>query len=255
MTAPDDALAAFVGKWQAREPEMRIATVFWPAARRPVALAWGALLHELREAAFEMSDPGVAAAKCAWWAEELHGWGERRSRHPLGRVLSAVTAPWAALGAAWLEWPDVEDRPGSTKDAMTSLMPAARAVDAVEAALLGTPAPLRIDQAPVIACHWLLHRLPHGLAAVDRARVPMHLVARHGGEALGSPGPAQTGLLADWAGELLSVESFQPTADSAFRRCRTAFDRARLARLARGQAGPPSPVATLLSAWRAARAG
>jgi hypothetical protein len=82
----------------------------------------------------------------------------------------------------------------------------------------------------------------------------MHLVARHGGDALAAPGTAQSALVADWAGELLAVEGFQPTADSSFRRCRTAFDRARLRDLARGRGfAGPSSWATLWRAWRAAR--
>jgi hypothetical protein len=250
--AADDAAAAFAGKWWQREPEMRVAATFCPPARRDVFVAWGAVLHELREAAFELSDARVSAPKCAWWAEELLGWSDKRSRHPLGRVLVAEDAPWAALGRAWLAWTDLDDRQGDTAAAITALMPAAAAVDAVEAALFAAP-PARAGQGTAIAIHWLLHRLPHGLAAADRARLPMHLLARHGNEALQAGSPKQPALLADWARELLAAGAVTPRADTVFRRCRSAFDRARLDRLARGRTDAPAPLATLWRAWRAAR--
>jgi hypothetical protein len=95
-------------------------------------------------------------------------------------------------------------------------------------------------------------RLPLGLAAADRGRVPMHLVARHGAAAWAQPGPAQVALLRDWGGELLAAAGPEP-AGPLFRRARTAFDRARLARLARtGVAAEPAPLATPWRAWRAA---
>ena len=55
-------------------------------------------------------------------------------------------------------------------------------------------------------------------------------------------------LLGDWAAELLAATGPEP-AGPLFRRARTAFDRARLARPDRD----PAPVATLWRAWRAAR--
>jgi hypothetical protein len=249
MPGPDDALADIAGKWWRREPEMQVALTFCPASRRDVFVAWGALLHELREAAFELSDPTVTAAKCGWWAEELMGWGEGRSRHPLGRVFVGEAAPWSPLARAWLAWSEPGERPADTAAAIDALVPAATAVDAVEAALFGMPG---ATPRP-IAIHWLLHRLPHGLAAADRARVPMQLQARHGLEAFAVESPAQAALLADWARELLDAGA--PAGGCVFRRCRTAFDRARLARLAQGGTGAPNPLATLWRAWRAARTG
>jgi hypothetical protein len=251
MSPPDDALAGFVGKWWQREPEMRIAANFCPAPARDVFDAWGALGHELHESAFERSDARVAEGKCGWWAEELIGWGERRHRHPLGRVLSQRDAPWAGLGRAWLAIAEAPDPAADAAGALAALDAPARALAAVEAALFGH-AP-DAAQARAIAVHALAQRLPHGLAAGDRARVPMHLVARHGAAAFAAPGPAQAALLRDWAAELLAALP-SPAPGSAFRRSRTAFDRARLAALARtGQATEPAGLATLWRAWRAAR--
>ena len=72
----------FVHKWRQREPEMRLAEVFCARADAVSGIsngataalrftAWGALLHELREAVFEIAEPAVAGAKRGWWAEEL----------------------------------------------------------------------------------------------------------------------------------------------------------------------------------------
>ena len=90
MTPAADPTAHFVDKWHRREPEMALAEVFCPPERRPVFRAWGALVHELREAAFELSDARVTAVKCQWWAEELLGLAQGRSRHPLTGPLASA---------------------------------------------------------------------------------------------------------------------------------------------------------------------
>lgn len=253
MPELDAAVAGFVGKAWEREPEMRIAAVFCPAATRPVFEAWGALLHELRTAAFELSDVRVTEGKCAWWAEELAGWGEGRSRHPLGRGLARLEAPWAALGRAVLALAEAESAQPDTPAAIAALLGPAEAVHTVETALFAPEHPAAPVAAGAIAIHWLALRLPMGLAAPDRGRVPMHLVARHGAAACAEPGPARVALLRDWGAELLAAAGPEP-AGPLFRRARTAFDRARLARLARtGAEAEPAPVATPWRAWRAAR--
>jgi hypothetical protein len=245
----DEAIQGFVGKAFEREPELRIAAAFCPAAGRPVFEAWAALLHELRTAAFELSDARVTEGKCAWWAEELAGWGEGRSRHPLGRVLARSPAPWATLGAAVLALAESEPAQPDTAAAIAALIGPARAVVAVEFALFPAVAAADIDVAArAIAVHWLAMRLPGGIAAADRGRVPMHLVARHGSVAFAEAGPARVALLRDWSAELLAAAGPEP-AGPLLRRARNAFDRARLAR----QGREPAPVATLWRAWRAAR--
>ena len=246
------ALAAFVGKWLTREPEMAIAEVFCTPERKPLYRAWGGLLHELREAAFELSDARVTEVKTAWWAEELIGIGQGRHRHPLTEVLVAQSAPWSELGRSLLELPDAGRRYGTTAEAIDSLMPAARAVIAVESALFATT--FDDDSARALVIHWLLQRLPHGLATEDQARIPMHLFARHGLSAAQLVAGQGEALLRDWAAELHSQLPVAMAGASAYRRSRTRFDSARLQRLAagRGFAEPP-PLATLWRAWRAAR--
>ncbi len=61
-------------------------------------------------------------------------------------------------------------------------------------------------------------------------------------------------LLRDWARMLLT--ELPPPSETAglFRRLRTGFDAARLARIARGRGfDPPSPPASVWRAWRIAR--
>lgn len=250
--AESPALAAFVGKWLQREPEMAIAEVFVPPERKSLHRAWGALLHELREATFELSDARVTAIKTGWWAEELIGVGQGRHRHPLTEVLADRTAPWSGLGRSLLELPDPDQRYGTTVEVIDSLMPLARSVIAVESALFAASA--GDDAARALVVHWLWQRLPQGLASEDQARIPLHLFARHGlsaAQLLAGQGEA---LLRDWTAELQGQLPAALTGGSAFRRTRTRFDRARLQSCAAGQGfAEPRALATLWRAWRAAR--
>ncbi|KFL37634.1 hypothetical protein [Arenimonas donghaensis] len=253
MNSPrTDAIEHFVAKWQRREPEMAQAEVFCPPALRQRYRAWGALLHELREAAFELSDARVAEVKGQWWAEELLGLAEGRSRHPVTAPLREVTAPWQALVHALLALPQHDARPGDTPAALARLAPLAAAIAATEAGVFDArPAP---QDADAVAVHLLLFRLPEGLASDDQAGLPMRLLARHGLSAAEVAAGQGDALLRDWAAELLAASPPADTHDSQFRRLRTGFDRARLARLAKGRGfDPPGPFATLLRAWRLAR--
>ena len=254
MTATETpAQAAFVGKWLTREPEMAVAEVFCRPDRKPLHRAWGALLHELREAMFELSDARVTELKTGWWAEELSGLGHGRHRHPITERLTDCVAPWTGLSQALLELPDAGRRYGTTAEAIDSLMPIARAVIAVEDALFGSVS--GDDSSRALATHWLLQRLPHGIVTDDQARIPMHLFARHGLSAAQLAAGEGQALLRDWSAELLrELPQISPGA-SVFRRSRTRFDQARLRRLAAGAGfGEPTALATLWRAWRAARA-
>jgi hypothetical protein len=260
-----DATEHFVEKWFQREPEMRIAAAFCaradgeldPALARRRFEAWGALLHELREAVFELPDAGVAMAKRGWWAEELQAIANGRARHPLGEALASLeaakTAPWTGLGLALMGGGDV--RAADTAQAIGALQALAQATLAVENTLFQA----QDDEgaaARALAAHWLLQRLPRGLAEEDGARVPMHLLARHGLTAAQLP-TAPDALLRDWGAELLA--SLPPSAKNAafLRRARLRFDRARLQVLARrgGQGGfdDTGALSTLWRAWQAAR--
>ena len=263
----DSATEHFVEKWYRREPEMRIAASFCARADAPAAggdesrarllfEAWGALLHELREALFEIHDAGVAQAKRGWWAEELQLVGQGKPRHPLGEALASMDemkdAPWTGFALA-IAGGGGEPRAADSAGAIAALRPLAQAAIAVENAVFGA----RNDEgaADALAVHWLLHRLPGGLADEDAARVPMHLLARHSLTAASLP-TAPDALLRDWVKEL---QSALPSATGAafLRRARARFDRARLQRLQAkgGQGGfdDPAALATLWRAWQAAR--
>ena len=253
-----DACAHFVHKWQLREPEMHFAEVFCPAGDKPRFRAWGALLHELRETLFELSDARVTGVKMGWWAEEVIGIGQGRQRHPLSAALlgspslPSSIVPWSELGRALLESDVADHRPVDTGQAIASLLPMAAAVIAVESALFA--AQPSIDANRSLAIHWLLQRLPRGLSSGDQAQIPMQLFARHGITAAQLASGEGAGLLPDWGRELAQAMPAQVTGASLIRRSRHRFDQARLARLAAGKgfADPPAP-ATLWRAWRAAR--
>lgn len=245
-----DAAEHFVAKWHRREPEMALAEVFCAPPARARFRAWGAMVHELREAAFELSDPAVTLVKSQWWAEELMNLAQGRGRHPVSAALALPSLPWAALARALLEQAQFDARPSDPDQAVAQLQPLARALAEVEAGVFETQA----APAEIIAVHLLLQRLPGGLMAPDQARLPLNLLARHG---LTLPQVA-TGegdaLLADWARELMARS---PTASGTclFRRLRRGFDQARLQRLAAGRGFDPPPApATLFRAWRLARA-
>jgi hypothetical protein len=269
MSGADAPAAHFVEKWYLQEPEMRFAAVFCARAdaaadaqAQPRFECWGALLRELREALFELADPGVGAAKRGWWAEELQAIAKGSARHPLGESLAALpeakAAPWTGLSLA-LVGAGGDAHAADTPAAIAALLPLAQATVAVENALFRARNDAR-EGAEALAVHWLLHRLPRGLGQEDGARIPMHLLARHGLTLAQLPEAPET-LLRDWARELGEV--LPPNPEGAFiRRARRSFDEVRLRKLA-GNAGgkggywswAPSPIPTLWRAWRAARAG
>jgi phytoene/squalene synthetase len=250
MTPAADPTAHFVEKWHRREPEMALAEVFCPPGQRPVFRAWGALLHELREATFELSDARVTAAKSQWWAEELLLVARGAGRHPLCADLPPAL-PWAALARAVLEQANFDGRPADAAHALQQVAPLAEAIAAIETGLHGAPPPVR-----AVAVNLLLHRLPHGLVAEDQARLPLALLARHGLTVAQVAEGQGEALLRDWARELLAALPAPMPASSLYRRLRTGFDRARLQRLAAGRGFDPPPApASLWRAWRLARAG
>jgi hypothetical protein len=244
----------YVGKWHAREPEMEIGELFVPVADRARFRAWGALQFELREAAFELSDPRVTATKAGWWIEELSGLAQGRARHPISRVLAphAAKVPWTdlvrGLGAV------IEDdaRPSSTQAAFASVAPLARGVAAIEAGLFESASGEQVERS--IAVHLLLHRLLVGLGGNDAGRIPLSLLARHGATAADLREEKGRRVRIDWAGELArTLPDALPNA-SLYRRLTRAFDHRRLARFSReGELTASTGLATAWDAWRAAR--
>lgn len=258
----DDAgLEAFFAKAESREPLLRAALGFIPLHARPMFKAWTGLLAELRECAFELSDPRVTALKAGWWAEELDGMARGAARHPLGRALLARELPrvpeaWAAAAEAL---PGVASDLDPTADrdaAIAALLPLAAALVDIERALFGA----RDDagaQGRALAAHWLRHRLERGLDAADRARVPLALFARHGLRREQLASPAAAALRRDWAAEL------KGEADALHASCRSTWpyprlvsltaDRRALSALASGREPAPDPTPSIGDVWRAWR--
>src|SRR5271169_389666 len=62
--------------------------LFAPLERRRAATALYALSRELDEAVEQASDPAVAHAALAWWAQEIHQMFEGGPQHPVTRALA-----------------------------------------------------------------------------------------------------------------------------------------------------------------------
>lgn len=243
---------------------MELARVFCPPSQRDLFELWGALLHQLDEAAFELSDVNVARTKLAWWAGELASMGAAASRHPLARALAAhdavrrvPTPEWHALVHAAMLAGTNEPAPVDTDALLAHGAPYARVTAGIEAQVFALDV---ADAAPdPVAVHQLLRRLEHSLSR-DAAQFPwpMNLQARHQAspetfsDLVGSP---QAGAaLADLAGDL-GARSAATKSGTLFRRCQTALDGQRLRQLARRRFERlrANGVATLWSLWRAAR--
>ncbi|MFT4196431.1 MAG: phytoene/squalene synthase family protein [Pseudoxanthomonas sp.] len=152
------ALDSFLDKWRRRWPEWEFVERFVPPSQRPVVLAWFALLQEFEDAMNVAGDALPADAKLGWWAQELRDWARRRSRHPLGRVLEPLAAPWQALADALPTWPLLREAPTDLATALSQALPAAAAMAAVEAALFPGAARVQDPQAlaaQLLATRWL----------------------------------------------------------------------------------------------------
>lgn len=232
------ALAAFLDKWRERWPEWRVAEVFIPARDREMAVAWFALLQELTDAAWGGSDPRPGEAKLGWWAEELHGWPQRRRRHPLGLALQSAPAPWSRLGVALPALLAAREPAVSREQAIATLIPLAEAAAAVGSALFAGHCH-EVAAEPLLA----LHLLSRGDAAA-----PLAVRARLG------DGLSDHALGRAWAGELLATwprTRALPRAERVF----AGLLRGRLRRFSNGGglARPLPHMSSLWISWRAAR--
>ncbi|WJI14109.1 phytoene/squalene synthase family protein [Pseudoxanthomonas winnipegensis] len=221
------ALDSFLDKWRARWPEWPLVQAFVPAAQRPLAEAWFALLQELFDAMNIAGDPLPADAKLAWWGEELRDWSRRRSRHPLGRVLEPVPAPWEVLADALPGLTLMRSLPESPDAALPLVMPLANAIQQVEAALF--PGARRVNALEPMAAQLLFLRW---------MEVPPHADTFAWRDAL----------LARWPAR---VDGPRP------RRLIAALLRLRLANLHADAQGstPARPARLVWTAWRAASGG
>ncbi len=223
------ALDSFLDKWLARWPQWSVAEVFIPEPQRPLAMAWFTLLQEFEDVMNVAGDPLPADAKLAWWQQELMDWTAQRSRHPLGRLLEPVSAPWAVFADALPALQAARRRPDSFDQALLPLQPLVEAIAAVE-----TVAFARIE------------------GTDRRALAVQWLDARH--RAMGeAAAPAGVSLLA-WRAQLLAAWPVKPTLARPHR-IWSCLLRLRLQREVLGQRGTPSPLRQLWQCWRAASGG
>ncbi len=223
------ALDSFLDKWRARWPEWSFIERFVDAGDRERVVAWFALLQEFDDMLNTSGDPTPADAKLAWWGEELRSWDAQRSRHPLGRVLEPVRAPWAQLADALPGLLEGRERVADGAQARLALKAYADAVAAVEAAMFAS-AP-KAAAAEAVLTQTLAQRVQEmGSVAV----------------------PTGAGDVAQWQQQLLAA---WPTrvAGPRPRRLYASLARARLQARLRGGEYQPSPAALLWRSWWAAR--
>ena len=268
-----EAFASFEEKWLAAQPEQRVVAVFLSAAQRRRANAFGSLVHELTQTAFHVHETQVAAAKLAWWREELENAGLGKTRHPITQELfadevarEADPALWPALADGALEQ---LDRPGAgTLSALIEqLEPFFSAVARAEQALLCEESGNVEANAALWTFSHLLHDLPRLAQGDAHLALPLGLLARHAitRADLAQATPRRNMLVKDFLDELnleingaLGVASMR----SLPLRVRTRLDRARIAKALRvtdplaylHAHAHPGRWSTLWAVWREARA-
>ena len=234
MSTPS-ALDSFLDKWRTRWPEWQVAERFVPESQRTLVVAWFSLLQEFDDILNTAGDPMPSDAKLAWWGEELRSWSAQRSRHPLGRVLEPVRAPWAALAETLPDLIEARAVPVDPGHALRSLQAYAAAVAAVEAVMFDTPA--RGDVATPVLVQTLAQRLHEsGVAAIPRS-----LLAEDDNQA------SRT-----WAQQLLAKWPARVTGPRP-RRLYAALARARQQTWAQDRQYQATPMRTLWQSWWAAR--
>lgn len=266
--AQEPTFQPYLERWRVREPEMQFAEPFVPAHLLARFRAWGVVLAELETSLFTPSEVQVASRRLAWWCEELHG---TQPQHPAARALrqagggqAAAAVAMAAHGLA-----EAEPAPPDTAATMALLQPLARAVAAAEMELFAAGARDDVLDAggdgprlheTAIAAGTLVRWAPQ-LASLPllRERLPMHLLARHGGTSGAAVGEGVGAVAADLAAELLAWTSqCAPAPLPLYRALRWCYDAVRLQRTARGRMPAlerpvPGPLQATLRAWSAAR--
>lgn len=234
MSTPS-ALDSFLDKWRTRWPEWPVAEPFVPESQRHLTVAWFALLQEFDDILNVAGDPLPADAKLAWWGEELRSWAGRRSRHPLGRILEPVRAPWSELAATLPDLVEARAVAADPAGARQALSAYAQAVATVEAAMFDWHG--RGDAASAVLVQTLAQRLEDsGIAAIPRS--------------LAATDPAVAAQ--DWRRELLANWPAR-VAGPRPRRIWSALARARQRALAQGRSLKPTPLRTLWQVWWAGR--
>jgi 15-cis-phytoene synthase len=77
--------------------------LFLPPPRRRAITALYAYCREVDDVVDEVSDPGVARTKLAWWAEEVARIYAGNPQHPVGRALAPIVEPYGLDRSLMLE--------------------------------------------------------------------------------------------------------------------------------------------------------
>ncbi len=224
-----DSLEGFLDKWRERWPEWSLVERFVAPELRRRTLAWFALLQEFDDMLNTAGDPLPAIAKLGWWCEELRSWAGQRSRHPLGRLLEPVRAPWAQLAEALPALIEAREPAADVARAHHALQGYAEAVAAVEAVMFDGPMQARAAEAV------LTQTLAQRVQELGAAVVPA---------AAGNEREWQQALLAQWPARVAGPRP---------RRLYAALARGRLQACLRGGDYRPHPAGLLWRAWGAAR--
>ena len=229
------ALESFLDKWRDRWPEWEVVERFIAPAQRQQVVAWFALLQEFDDILNVQGETVPSDAKLAWWGEELRSWEAQRSRHPLGRVLDPVRAPWIGLADSLPDLLAARAALASAELARAALSGFAQAVAAVEAVVFDVPLQAGAGQA-------VLH---HTLAQRLERRGQQAVPASIGGDSAGAA-------VAAWAQQLLQGWGLR-VAGPRPRRVLAVLARLRLQGLASEKGIAPHQAGVLLKAWWAAR--
>ncbi len=271
----NEVLQGFIDKWLAVQPQQRIALVFVDGRRYPGHVALAALEQELLGAAYGIREPQVAAAKLNWWAEELAGAPASGGRHPLTQALFDDERAHAIASDRWLApvlaaMAQLEQgTPADFSAQLDAAMPLHGAL-----ATLETVWWYGADASPTRAARVaVLNHLLHALlrleqdAERDRLPLPMARLARHGLDRTQLRTASATrqqaikaqldDLLANWkasatlAGPLSVFRALESRhANKLAQRAAQAGNALAVLQAGQSRTGP----ATLLQAWRAARA-
>jgi len=270
--AADSAFSSFEQEWLDAHPEYAIASVFLPPAARQAANAFGCLVEAL-DAAAQLRDPQVAAAKVTWWQGELAAASRGRASHPVTRALFAQELAEAGEPDLWLALADATPqqaaaRAGSTlADALAWHARFHRAAARIDAALQRrSDADIDCD-ATLWTISFLLGQLVRLGGEDEHLPLPLDLLARHGltRAQLSSASDRRSALLRDYLDALAGAMQRAlagPRAGGLYRRVRTRLDvalivaaRAAPDPLARIRDRPaPGRWTSLWAAWREARA-
>lgn len=223
------ALDSFLDKWRDRWPEWTFVERFVAEGDRARAVAWFALLQEFDDILNATGDTTPVDAKLAWWGEELRSWAAQRSRHPLGRLLEPVRAPWTPLADALPSLIEARERPADAAQARAALAAYTAAVAAVEAVMF--------NQAP---------------SATAGDAVLTQMLAQRVQELDGAVVPRASADEVQWQQQLLAAWP-RRTAGPRPRRLYAALARGRLQARLKGGAYQPNPSALLWRSWWAAR--